>query len=94
MTYGEANQKLDILVINPGGREKVYQQLGNDLTAIEPPLWSRLIAGYVRDRGYSVEILDSEALNMGSERVAETVAQKAPTLTVMVVFGHQTCVLS
>lgn len=89
MTYGEANQKLDILVINPGGREKVYQQLGNDLTAIEPPLWSRLIAGYVRDRGYSVEILDSEALNMGSERVAETVAQKAPTLTVMVVFGHQ-----
>lgn len=82
-------KKLDVLVINPGGREKVYQQLGTDLTAIETPLWSRLIAGYVRDRGYSVEILDSEALNMGSERVAEAVAEKAPVLAVMVVFGHQ-----
>jgi radical SAM superfamily enzyme YgiQ (UPF0313 family) len=85
----DQTQKLDVLVINPGGREKIYQQLSNDLTAIEPPLWSRLISGYVRDRGYSVEILDSEALNMGCERVAQVVADKAPTLTVMVVFGHQ-----
>lgn len=80
---------LDLLLINPGGREKVYQQLGNDLTAIEPPLWCRLIAGYARDRGFSVEILDSEALNMGTERVAKAVAEKAPRLAVMVVFGHQ-----
>lgn len=82
-------ETLDLLLINPGGREKVYQQLGNDLTAIEPPLWCRLIAGYARDRGYTVEILDSEALGMGTERIANTVADKAPTLTVMVVFGHQ-----
>jgi radical SAM superfamily enzyme YgiQ (UPF0313 family) len=75
-------------VINPGGREKIYQQLSNSLTAIEPPLWSRLIAGYVRDRGYSVEILDSEAHNMGGDRVAQAVSEKAPRLTVMVVFGH------
>jgi radical SAM superfamily enzyme YgiQ (UPF0313 family) len=83
-----ATKKLDVLVINPGGREKIYQQLSNSLTAIEPPLWSRLIAGYVRDRGYSVEILDSEAHNMGGDRVAQAVSEKAPRLTVMVVFGH------
>lgn len=82
-------RKLDLLLINPGGREKIYQQLGNDLTAIEPPLWCRLIAGYVRDRGFSVEILDSEALGLGPERIAAATAEKEPTLTVMVVFGHQ-----
>lgn len=84
-----SDRPLDLLLINPGGREAIYQQLGADLTAIEPPLWCRLIAGYARDRGFSVEILDSEALDMGPERVAETVAVRAPALAVMVVFGHQ-----
>lgn len=80
---------LDLLVINPGGREQVYQQLGNDLTAIEPPLWARLIAGYVRDRGWSVRIVDSEAESMGPESLAALVAKVKPRLAAMVVFGHQ-----
>ena len=66
---------LDLMLINPGGREKIYQDLGGDLTAIEPPLWCRLIAGYVLDRGFSVEILDSEAENMGVAAVAAAVAR-------------------
>ena len=52
---------LDLLLINPSGRDAIYQELGADLTAVEPPLWCRLIAGYVRDRNYSVEIIDAEA---------------------------------
>lgn len=79
----------DLLLINPGGREKIYQQLGGDLTAIEPPLWCRLIAGYVLDRGFSVEILDSEAENMGVEAIAAEVSKRVPRLVGMVVFGHQ-----
>jgi len=50
--------KLDLLLINPGGRELIYQGLGAELSAVEPPLWCRLLGGYVLDRGYSVEILD------------------------------------
>lgn len=80
---------IDLLLINPGGREKIYQQLGGDLTAIEPPLWCRLIAGYALDRGFSVEILDSEAENMGVEAVAAEVVRRAPALVGMVVYGHQ-----
>lgn len=80
---------VDVVLVNPGGREKVYQQLGNDLTAIEPPLWCRLIGGYVRDRGYSLAIIDSEAENFGPQRVADKIRELAPTLVVMVVFGHQ-----
>lgn len=80
---------LDLLLINPGGREQIYQELGGELTAIEPPLWCRLIAGYARDRGYNVAILDSEAEALGPDAVADRVAALAPSLVGMVVFGHQ-----
>jgi anaerobic magnesium-protoporphyrin IX monomethyl ester cyclase len=82
-------KSLDLLLINPGGRELIYQDLGADLSAIEPPLWCRLIAGYVLDRGYSVEILDSEAETMGPQAVAREVIARNPRLVGMVVFGHQ-----
>lgn len=80
---------LDVLLINPSGREQTYQDLGRSLTAVEPPLWCRLIAGYVRDRGYSVEIIDAEAEGWASEKVAEEVVRRRPCLVGMVVFGHQ-----
>jgi radical SAM superfamily enzyme YgiQ (UPF0313 family) len=80
---------LDLLLINPGERARIYQDLGNDLTAIEPPLWCRLIAGYVRDRGHNVAILDAEAEHLGTAEVAERVAARRPALVGLVVFGHQ-----
>jgi len=80
---------LDLLLVNPGGREKIYQGLGGELTAIEPPLWSRLIAGYISDRGSTVRILDSEAESMGADSVARAIAELNPLLAGMVVFGHQ-----
>ena len=79
----------DLLLINPGGRARIYQDLGTDLTAVEPPLWCRLIGGYVRDRGYAIGILDSEALDLPPAAVAERVKAAKPRLVAMVVFGHQ-----
>lgn len=80
---------VDLLLINPGGRDKIYQDLGSDLAAFEPPLWCRLIAGYARDRGCSVAILDSEAEGCGPPAIAERVAALQPRLVTLVVFGHQ-----
>jgi anaerobic magnesium-protoporphyrin IX monomethyl ester cyclase len=80
---------VDLVLVNPGGREKIYQQLGGELTAIEPPLWCRLIGGYVRDRGFSIEIVDTEALEMSPEALARHIAALRPRLVGMVVFGHQ-----
>src|SRR6185437_8474997 len=80
---------LDLLLVHPGGKQRIYQQLGDTLTAIEPPLWCRLIAGYVRDRGHSVAIIDSEAEGWGPEQVADEVARRRPRLVGMIVFGHQ-----
>src|ERR1051326_5507117 len=80
---------MDLLLINPGGRDRIYQQLGADLTAVEPPLWCRLIAGYIIDRGFSVRIIDSEAEQKGPETLAREIAELKPRLVGMVVFGHQ-----
>lgn len=82
-------KQVDVLVVNPGGRGRLYQQLASSLTAVEPPLWSRLIAGYVRDRDLSVDILDTEALDLAPQAAGEAVAACNPALVVMVVFGHQ-----
>ncbi len=80
---------VDLVLVNPGGREKIYQQLGGELTAIEPPLWCRLIGGYVRDRGRRIVIMDSEAENMGPDRIAAKIQELNPKLVAMIVFGHQ-----
>ena len=84
-----ADGQLDLLLINPGGRYKIYQKLGANLTAVEPPLWCRLIGGYARDHDYSVEIIDCEAENLKMAAIAERVKTVSPRLIVMVVFGHQ-----
>ena len=81
--------QLDLLLINPGAREVTYQDLGAELTAIEPPLWCRLLGGYIQDRGHSIDILDSEAENKGPEAVAREVHDRHPRLVAMVVYGHQ-----
>lgn len=80
---------LDLLLINPGASHLTYQGLARDLTAIEPPLWCRLIAGYCVDRGWSVEILDVPVVKWFLKDVADLVEAKAPRLVGMVVYGHQ-----
>ena len=80
---------LDVLLINPAGEAGIYQELSESLSAIEPPLWCRLIAGYVRDRGLHVDIIDSVAENWEPHVVAGRARRLSPKLIVVVVFGHQ-----
>jgi radical SAM superfamily enzyme YgiQ (UPF0313 family) len=80
---------LELLLIHPGGRRQVFQDLGESLTAVEPPLWCGLIATNLRNHGCSVEIIDSDGENLSSEMVAKMVAEKQPLLVGMIVFGHQ-----
>ena len=80
---------LDLLLINPGGQKKVYQVLGQELTAIEPPLWCRLNAGFAIDRGHVTEILDADALDLDAKSVVDIVLDRQPRLAVVVAHGHQ-----
>jgi anaerobic magnesium-protoporphyrin IX monomethyl ester cyclase len=81
--------QLDLLVIHPGSVSSIYGVLGEDLVAVEPPLWARLIAGYVRDRGFSVHICDAEALGLSPIHVAELAKLLSPRLICLAVYGHQ-----
>ncbi|WP_448191813.1 B12-binding domain-containing radical SAM protein [Azospirillum sp. sgz301742] len=84
-----ASTQIDLLLITPGGRDAIYQELGEELTAVEPPLWAGLIATYCRLKEHRVAIIDSEAERWGAETVALHVAEMAPRLVAMIVYGHQ-----
>ena len=78
----------DLLLINPGNRAQIYQSLGADLAAIEPPVWVGLMATFARSRGHSVEVLDANAEGLTPAEVASRVADLSPLLTTVVVYGH------
>lgn len=81
--------KLDVLVIHPNSGDGIYQDLNRDLTAVEPPMWARLVAGYALDSGLSVRIIDAEAENLTANETALRALKYDPVLVVVVVFGHQ-----
>src|SRR6202035_570813 len=80
--------RTDLLVIHPGA-DGVYGELRDNLVAVEPPLWARLIAGYVRDRGFSVQLLDAEAVHATPDEIAGYVSTVRPRLVCLAVYGHQ-----
>ena len=78
----------DIVVVAPGGRGGNYQRLGEGLAAVEPPAWARMLAGYCRDRGHSVRVIDADALELSPATVAELVKAHAPLLACVAAYGH------
>lgn len=81
--------QLDLVLIHPGSRTQIYQSLGSSLSAIEPPVWASLMATFVRNRGFSVDVLDAEADNLSPEETATRIAVMNPLLAAVVVYGHQ-----
>lgn len=87
-------EKLDLLLVNPSARKRVYSEIGSSLWGIEPPLWCGLIAAFVREHGYSVKIIDSEAENWSPEYTAEKIAKYNPLLAGIIVLGSNPSVAS
>ena len=83
-------EQVDVLFINPGDRRQIYQDLGDEFCAIEPPVFPGLFATYVRGKGLSAAIVDAPALGWSAEMVAESVTQDFdPTLIAIAVYGFQ-----
>jgi radical SAM superfamily enzyme YgiQ (UPF0313 family) len=80
---------VDLVLIHPGAAREIYQGLASEFSAIEPPLWCRLLAGAVRDKGFTVAIIDAEALEMSPSKVASVAIEYRPQLIGIVCFGHQ-----
>ncbi|MBI5684113.1 MAG: cobalamin B12-binding domain-containing protein [Verrucomicrobia bacterium] len=81
--------QVDLVLVNPGDRAQVYQALGKDLSAIEPPVWAGLMASFVRVKGFSVAVVDAGGEHLTAEETAKRVAEMNPQLTAVVVYGHQ-----
>ena len=83
-------EQLDLLLVNIGGtRKKVYQGLSDDFSAIEPPFWAALTAGYIRKNGYQVDILEANFLNLDIPETARAVCERNARLTAIVVYSQQ-----
>ena len=81
--------KLDIVLINPGDRKQVYQDLGKEYSAIEPPFWIAVIAAYLRNNGFSTAIIDSNAENITPEETSLWTKELNPLLSAVIVYGSQ-----
>jgi anaerobic magnesium-protoporphyrin IX monomethyl ester cyclase len=79
--------KLDLLLVRPGDRRRVYGEMGPSLAAIEPPFWAALLAGHMRERGLSVGIIDADAEDLSPPDVAKRLAHIECTLLGVIVSG-------
>ena len=57
-----SGKRSDALLVNPGSRAAVYQELGDRYSAIEPPSLAGLFATYLRKRGLSVDLVTAASI--------------------------------
>ena len=55
---------IDLLLVTPPSRKRVYQGLSDDFAAIEPPVWSGLIATYISSKNYQFWLANSKMQKM------------------------------
>ena len=73
---------LDVIFVNVGRTKKrVYQELSKDYSAIEPPFWAALTAGFIRKKGFNVNIIDANAENLTHEETAKIIEEKKPKIS-------------
>src|SRR3989344_6974401 len=85
----EKIQKTDVVLIAPGNRIEIYQGLGNNRSALEPPVWAGLLATFLRKKGYSVGIIDANAEYLSETETASRVSDMRPLLVAIVCYGSQ-----
>ncbi|MEO5340299.1 MAG: radical SAM protein [Magnetococcus sp. MYC-9] len=84
------SEAVDVLFINPGDRRQIYQSLGDDFSAIEPPVYASLFASHVRHKGLTAAIYDTPAMGTSAEETARVACETyAAELIVIPVYGFQ-----
>lgn len=79
---------VDLMLINPGNAEGVYQSLSQKYSGIEPPTWALLLAESVRIQGHSVAILDINAERLSVKESVERIIKYQAKLICFVVYGQ------
>lgn len=74
---------LDLLLVFPNNRRNAYGSLADTVAGITVPLQTALTASYVRNAGFSVQIVDADAENLSPEDTAKRVAAAGARLVLM-----------
>ena len=82
-------RRLDALFVHPSDAKKVYQELADEHSGIEPPIWAAMLASHCRARGFGVNILDTEAERLSAADAAKMIDDINPKLVCVVVYGQQ-----
>ncbi|MBT5109368.1 MAG: radical SAM protein [Rhodospirillaceae bacterium] len=80
---------IDVVMVTPPSRLAAYQGLSNNLAAIEPPVWSGLIAAYLQGKNFNVAMIDAEADGLNHADTAKAIAKINPRLAVFCIYGQQ-----
>ena len=79
--------ELDILFVKPGNQKKLYGKLSSSISGLEPPLWIGLLASFIREKGYTVRIIDAEVDNKTPTATAAHIADYNPLLVAIIASG-------
>lgn len=79
---------MDVLFINPGNSEAIYQDLAKSVAAVEPPTWALLLAESMRSCKFDVGILDANAENLTIEVAVSRIKKINPRFICFVVYGQ------
>jgi len=82
-------RQLDVLFVHPNASKKIYQDLSNDYSAIEPPIWAAMLAQHCRSNGFGSQILDCEAERLNYIEAAQAIKDANPRIVCFVVYGQQ-----
>lgn len=74
-----------VVILNPANPRETYQDLSDEWTAIEPPIWCRLLASYLDKKEIPVQILDGQII----ENLAKIAHDFQPSVYIVMVYGHQ-----
>lgn len=82
------NRECEVLIIKPADQKSVYGGLDQfQLTAYEPPFWSALMAGIIREKGYKVQIFDTEVEGKSISEISDHINEMNPFLTIFSISG-------
>ncbi len=83
------DKKLDILFVHPNASKRIYQDLSNNHSAIEPPIWAAMLANHVRSKGFGAAILDCEAERLTEQESVNSIIDIDAKIICFVVYGQQ-----
>lgn len=81
---------MKLIFVQPNASKKIYQDLSKSHSAIEPPIWTALIAKHLILRNFEeFEILDFEALGLDEDQSVKKIFDFDPEIIVFCVYGQQ-----